>query len=561
MFDSIPFMKKFSIIGLRSISVSLFLVLTVALSAACDGQVGADGPQGATGATGEQGEPGAVGASGPKGDAGSEGPAGAQGDDGVAGPIGPAGSSAGIEAGEGLSMVDDVLSADLSGSGSASTLARSDHDHDTEYYGISAVDAAIVASSSWNGITDVPSGIADGIDADTLAGLACSDGQAATYSGGTWACGSAGSSSASTVAITNLNTILGSGIGNGQNLAMKIGFDGLPLIAYYDRYTSTLSTVHCTVFDCSSSDTTSHTSSGKAGEYLDMAIGLDGLAYISLYDNSANPDLTVERNLKLLRCADIACSSSTTVLVDDAGDVGLYNSIAIRPNGLPVIGYRDLTKGELKFAFCTDVDCSEAVLESVDSVYDPVHIEIVIGFDELPLIAYRSNGGNSLHVAHCSDEKCSTSTKSIVDSTGNTGEYVSLAVGSDGFVVMAYFDRTSDSLKVRRCTILDCSTSILEIADNSGSSGKWASIVIGSDGFPSVFFEDKFKTALKMIKCKDVSCSDSLAKVLVKEGVVGRKNVGVLSPAGNPLVLYENLDNEEISVFSCANTLCLPYRN
>jgi len=94
-----------------------------------------------------------------------------------------------------------VLSADVSGSGSVTSLSRSDHDHDTEYYGISAVDAAIAAGSSWDGLTNVPSGIADGIDADTLANLTCSDGQAATYSGAAWECGSAGGSSTSSVAL------------------------------------------------------------------------------------------------------------------------------------------------------------------------------------------------------------------------------------------------------------------------------------------------------------------------------------------------------------------------
>lgn len=475
------------------------------------------------------------------------------------GPTGPAGSSAGVEAGDGLILSADVISADVSGSGSATTLSRSDHDHDTEYYGLSAVDAAIEAAKAWDGLTGLPAGFADGVDADTLAALACSDGQAISYDSGAWVCSAAGGSSASGNAITNLITTLDSGVGSGQNMAMKIGTDGLPLIAYFDRFTRKLNTVHCTSFDCSSFDTTVHTSSGGAGEFLDMAIGLDGLAYISLYDDSTSP--AVEHDLDLLHCADVACSSSTTVSIDTSGTVGQSNSIAIRPNGLPVISYRDLTNQELKFAFCENSSCSEVVLTSVDAVYDPVHTEVIIGFDELPLIAYRSSGATSLHVAHCTNEKCTASTQTTVDATANTGEYVSLAVGSDGFVVMAYFDRTSDSLKVRHCTILDCSTSESNVADNSGSSGKWPSIVVGTDGNPVVFFEDQFSSALKMIKCKDNACSDTLSKFLVKEGIAGRKNVGVLNPSGDPIVLFENLDNEEINVLSCANDLCLPYRD
>ena len=54
---------------------------------------------------------------------------------------------------------------------------------------------------------------------------------------------------------------------------MAIGIDGLPLIAYYNRNTRLVSTVHCTDRDCTASDVVAHTSSGSAGEFLDLAIG------------------------------------------------------------------------------------------------------------------------------------------------------------------------------------------------------------------------------------------------------------------------------------------------
>ncbi len=580
MFNSFQFSNQVSPGIFRLIGVLLLLMLSIELFAACDGKTGADGPQGATGTTGSmgpQGKTGSDGADGPKGDVGDlgpagpkgdlgpagpkgdTGPAGPKGDTGVAGPVGPAGNSVGIEAGDGLILTGDVLTAHVTGSGEANSLARSDHDHDTDYYGLSAVDSAITVAKAWDGLIGVPSGLSDGVDDDTLAALSCTDGQTATYGSGGWACGSAGGSGGVVRTLTNVVTTLASGVANGRDMVMEMGQDGLLFIVYYDRNVQRVNTVHCTAVDCSTFESTVHTSSGKAGEFLDMAIGLDGRPIISMYDNSLNSDLTVEYNLKVMRCADVACTSGSTVTVDEVGDVGQYNSIAIRPNGMPVISYRDFTNGELKYAFCKDAACATSDIVSVDTINDATHTEVIFGFDGLPVIAYRSEAAKSLHVAHCTDEKCVAKTLTTVDSATNTGEYTTLMVGSDGYISMAYFDRTSDSLKVLHCDRLDCIATTKTIADNSGSSGQWPAIVVGTDGFPLVFFEDKRKNSLRMVKCLDVSCTTSLSKQLVTEGVVGRKNVAVMRSDGTPVILYEDLDNEQVNMLSCANSLCLPY--
>jgi len=197
---------------------------------------------------------------------------------------------------------------------------------------------------------------------------------------------------------------------------------------------------------------------------------------ISLYDNTINTDQAVEFNLKVARCADIPCTSSTIVTVDETAAAGQYNSIAIRPNGMPVITYRDFTNGQLKFAFCNDAACVTSDQTVVDSINDPTHIEVIIGFDDLPLIAFRNAVSRSLHVVHCTNEKCTASTDTVADAASNTGEYVSLMVGSDGYVSMAYFDGPSDSLKVLHCSTLECAASTTTVADNSGSSGQWPTI-------------------------------------------------------------------------------------
>ena len=433
--------------AIRLIAITAFLVATVAFAAACAGEAGAIGAQGPIGADGAQGDTGPTGP-----DIGAKGVAGATGEQGPQGETGPLGTAgedaASIGAGDGLVLANDVISADFAGSGSADTIARSDHEHAAETYTKSEVDAAIAVASAtgsaWSAITDVPAGFADGTDADILGSLSCTAGQVPAFASGSWSCSTpvAGeetptATTATARTITNVLTTISSNIANGQNLRMAIGVDGLPLIAFYDRKTRVVNTVHCADRDCTASNIVAHTSAGNAGEFLDLAIGADGRPVISLYDNTTHADQTTELNLKLLRCDDIACTSSSTVTVDETADVGQHNSVTIRSNGMPVIAYRDFTSGDLKFAFCKDTACSSSDVIAVDTGTAGTHTDVVIGFDGLPLIAYRDEGSRSLRVAHCTDEKCLTKTSTLIDSATNTGEYTALIIGADGLGTMA----------------------------------------------------------------------------------------------------------------------------
>ena len=109
MFTAIKFPASYSSVTTRAISILILLVLSSALFVACQGESGAEGAQSATG---------------------------------------PAVSSANLEIGDRLLLDGDAISADLSGTGSATTISRSDHDHNDVYYDQSAVDGAIAAPSA-----------------------------------------------------------------------------------------------------------------------------------------------------------------------------------------------------------------------------------------------------------------------------------------------------------------------------------------------------------------------------------------------------------------------------
>jgi hypothetical protein len=253
--------------------------------------------------------------------------------------------------------------------------------------------------------------------------------------------------------------------------------------------------------------TTAVDSAGSVGEHTSIAIGADGLPVIAYFDNT-NTDL------KVAKCANAACTGTSTIsTVDSIGDAGLFTSIAIGGDGLPVIAYYDFTNGSLKVAKCANAACSggTSTLSTVDSIGDVGwYASIAIGADGLPVIAYYDFTNGNLKVAKCVDAACTTgtSTLSTVDSIGDVGYYTSIAIGADGLPVIAYLDNSNGDLKVAKCANAACTgTSTLSTVDSAGNVGYYISIAIGADGLPVIAYWDALNGDLKAAKCANVFCA------------------------------------------------------
>lgn len=78
---------------------------------------------------------------------------------------------------------------------------------------------------------------------------------------------------------------------------------------------------------------------------------------------------------------------------------------------------------------------------------------IAIPPDGLPVMAYAdaSGGAQTLAVRKCSDVACTSSVESIADPTPGRGLHASLTIGADGYPVVAYYDSTAADLMVLKC--------------------------------------------------------------------------------------------------------------
>jgi hypothetical protein len=135
-----------------------------------------------------------------------------------------------------------------------------------------------------------------------------------------------------------------------QQVSLTIGYDGLPIIAFYHARTRDLMVHHCDDLSCGSGTSTTVDSTGDVGRFASIGMPPDGLPVISYYDET-NGDLCV------VKCGDAACTSSYRQILDSTGNVGLHTSMAIAPDGMPVVSYYDATGGDLKMVRCTNRYC------------------------------------------------------------------------------------------------------------------------------------------------------------------------------------------------------------
>ena len=286
--------------------------------------------------------------------------------------------------------------------------------------------------------------------------------------------------------------------------SLAIGTDGNPVMSVYSGADDgDVSVTPCNDPSCAGNNETGNfiDGPGSVGRSPSIAIGTNGNPVVSYYD-------VTNGNLKVARCNDRACAGSneTVSTVDsNAADIGQSSSIAIGTNGNPVVSYFDVTNGNLKVARCNDPACAggNETISTVDSTGNVGQFSsLAIGRNGNPVIGYYDITNGNLKVAHCNDRACAggNETRTAVDRTGDVGQFSSLAIGLDGNPAIGYYDATNANLKVARCNDPACagSNERLTTADTAGDVGQGAALAIGFDGLPVVAYWDATNNALKV---------------------------------------------------------------
>jgi hypothetical protein len=299
--------------------------------------------------------------------------------------------------------------------------------------------------------------------------------------------------------------------GAGVSAELAIGTDGYPAVAY--RAGAVLKFIKCGSYDCSSGNGSAFTFAGAtASSDVTMAIGSDGFPVIAYYDSSA-----LTRGLWVVKCGNAGCTSGNSSLkVDSGANIGLYATLAIGVDGVPVIAYRDGSINlDLKIVKCGNAICDPAnpntIKTSVDSVGDVgLYPSLAIGADGLPIVAYRDTTNTRLKVYQCGNFNCTSGSASVVDGSAGTGLYPVLMIGAGGLPIIAYNNDLGSVMRVAKCANAACSSNVNVLFTNAsnGSFVQGNSIAMGADGLPLISYYDNTSVpnALKVAHCGSDRC-------------------------------------------------------
>jgi hypothetical protein len=410
---------------------------------------------------------------------------------------------------------------------------------------IRALPEALRANSApWTGLSAVPSGFADGTDNTGIVSITAGAG----LSGGTII-------SSGTLAIApggvNSSMIAAGAIGTAQidSAQVQTRISGSCGAGEYFRGINADGSLSCELLPVSFDRVLD--SANDVGSSVSIALRSDGRPVIAHHNNTSGW-------LKLYSCSDAACATGISRTLDTVGaDVGEDTTVAIRPNGLPVVVYRDVTAQALKLYDCSNENCSAGVARIL---YDSVNVSarstsMVLRVDGRPFIVFTDSG---LRAYDCANVSCSSG---VVRTLSNSASFVkgtAVQIRADGRPMVALGGSNGFGIRVRLfdCADVDCSAASL-LSLPSGAVAEPVALLIRSSGRPLIATTGA-NSALSVSDCADAICSSNIQSVLTTGATSDTIDMKLRSN-GFPLIAYGDLlavGESDLRLFDCSNSSC-----
>ncbi len=342
--------------------------------------------------------------------------------------------------------------------------------------------------------------------------------------------------------------------------SLAIGADGLPVMSYWDGTDGDLKFARCVDSACRRpAQIRVLDATGSTGRFNAIAIGSGGLPVISYVASS-----TLE--LRVARCLDAACTNVDLRTLDTAVEQE-RTSIVVPPADLqPVVAYQ--RSGQLHPIRCANPTCSVAQARiAVDAaVANSGSPSMAVGGDGLPVIAYRDDTNGLLRFARCTNADCSSRSTVTVDDPANlVGSNNSIAVGPDGAAVIAYRDDSTSTLRFARCGNANCSSGNTITAVSAAGSNVFSTrIAVGDDGIPTIaFIESAGLSGLRIVRCGNAGCTAAnTLGTLVLGGTSSAPGAPSLAIGadGLPVVAYRAFsaatNERDVRFVKCGNRSC-----
>ena len=344
----------------------------------------------------------------------------------------------------------------------------------------------------------------------------------------------------------------------GHNVA--IGADGLPRIAYSD-FNNELMLATCSVPDCSVS-TYRDTIDGVFGEYASLAIRPNGNPLLAYYDS-------FDDSLAQASCHEDNCSGVETLryLDDSAEDTGRDVSLAIDIDGRPVAAYVNTTDHSLQLVRCQTNNCDSVTITVVDDEAAAslgTDAELALQDGLYPVIAYLDVTEHEVRIAICHDVACATPPTTHWYTDPDLGGPIGLDLDTDGHPVMSFHDTTNDRLQVIRCLDRECTTrQERTIDDATEGAGGHSDLVVRPNGLPAISYWRGLgggARALYVAECRDATCSPGNVDLIQVDGrpgeVIGADTSIAIGSDGGVVVSYFDVTNDSLKFARCDPTGC-----
>ena len=291
---------------------------------------------------------------------------------------------------------------------------------------------------------------------------------------------------------------------------------------------------------------------GPVESSTSIAVRPDGLPVISYFDSTS-------QDLKLYDCLDDSCLTGVARTLDSVGDVGRDSAVAIRHDGTPIVSYYDATNGNLKIYDCADSGCAQGTARSPRNTIldDGQQTSIAIRHDGLPIIAYVGTGSD-LAVFACANSSCgglSAGDHFILDTASVS--HPDIAIRDDGRPIISYMN---PNVMVYVCSFADCASGSFEQIDGSELSPMGAivdatAVAIDQNGLPVIAYGAGASGA-SIYQCNDVFCSNGSGFPIDSTDISASDVDLAIGASGERLVSHFGSPDEDLRLYLCAAEGC-----
>ncbi len=339
----------------------------------------------------------------------------------------------------------------------------------------------------------------------------------------------------------------------GSSVSIALRADGRPVLAHHNNTLGSLRLFSCLDAACVTGLSRTLDSAGAdVGEETSIAIRPNGFPVVVYRDVAA-------QSLKLYDCASDTCTSGTVRILDDSVDVTFSISMVLRADGRPFIVYYEFTNFMLRAYDCANLSCSSGTVRSFPSTSSPSGLDLQIRTDGRPMMALGGNAGAGVRARlfDCVDVECTSGTVRTPPSAAYSGPVGLLIRGSDRPLLATA--GSASNLAVSDCADAICSSNTQTVL-TMGSTSDTIDMKLRSNGLPLILYGDVLgagESDLRLFDCSNSSCSAGSIRTIVTNGDFGKDAAFALRSDGRPVIAYYDSLNDDLRLRVCANPECI----